>query len=68
MDVEKDGLHKSSSPERRLRLKKSYKERYSCLYHIYIIFIDNVVWFKMTCILFQTKLYKNIFNIYVYIC
>ncbi|XP_020293075.1 uncharacterized protein LOC109859331 [Pseudomyrmex gracilis] len=27
MDVEKDGLHKSSSPERRLRLKKSYKER-----------------------------------------
>lgn len=40
MDVEKDRLHKPSSPERRLRLRKSCKERYFYLYilHIYYLY------------------------------
>lgn len=28
MDVEKEGFCKSDNPERRLQLKKNYKERY----------------------------------------
>jgi len=35
MEVKEDGLYKPSSSERRLRLRKDYKERYKYIY-VYI--------------------------------